>query len=176
MQTIYTNTVNTDENGYNGFTFVMSFAVAGLTLPAGAITQIRFTFQAGSTEALTITNAYVEHVAGAGDAYDFAATPVQLLWAGAASKVITANTNATTDWANFHYNKTSDLLCAFYMGGGVGSDMSRYKTAVSNVSRYNKSANDAATVNKTGYTLNVGILDSIIKIEVMTSSGGVIFI
>lgn len=171
MDTIFSQALDSDAGAQNGYTIVMNFAVAALTLPSKGIARIRATFEGGSVEGLTITNAYVGHAAAAGDAYDFSATPVQLLFAGSASKVIGAGQTAISDWADFPYDKTSALLIAFYQGGGVGSDTARYKAAVANVTQYYKLANDAATVNKTGYS-SVAQLDVINKIEVETVGGG----
>lgn len=94
-------TLNTNADGQNGQTFVERIAAAELTLPSGAITQVRVRFEAGTTEQLTITNAYVEHRAAAGDAYDFAATPVQLLFSGSGSVTIPSGTSQWSDWAAF---------------------------------------------------------------------------
>ena len=175
IETLYSQALDTDVNGFNGETLVQKWAIAALTMPSGAISQIRFTFEAGAGEATTITNAYVGHAAGAGDAYDFSATPVQILWAGAGTKAISAGATAVSDWAVFAYNKTSPLLVAFYIGGGVSVDTIREKTGLgANIVLYEKVANDAATVDKTGYGSNSGFLGAINKIEVETPGGGFI--
>lgn len=164
--TMYTQTLNADNASLNGNTFVILFSVAELTLPAGSITQMRVTFEAASaSEGLIVTDAYVGHRAGAGDAYDFAATPVQLLFSGVANVSIGIGGTATSDLASFAYDKTSDLLVAYYVGGGTGQDSARERTSVSGVNRYVKAANDAATVDKTGYALTAGNLLGINKIE-----------
>lgn len=168
--TIFSQALDSNSDGNNGYTQVQSFAVAGLTLPGGAIVRVRVTFEASSAEGFTITNAYIGHAAGAGDAYDFSATPVQLLFSGGASAVISAGATAVSDWATFAYNKTSALLIAFYAGGGAGSDAQRYKASVANTTNYYKVANDAATVDKTGYATSAS-LAAINKIEVETSGG-----
>lgn len=174
ISTAFSVTLDTDGDGLNGFTIVVGFAVAALTIPSGNISRVRFTLRAGNTQGLTITNAYVGHAAGAGDAYDFAATPVQLLWGGSGTKAIAANTEEVTDWATFAYNKTSALLVAYYLGGGTTVDMARYKNSVSNVTDYNKTANDAATVNKTGYA-STALCRAINKIEFDVEDNGFFF-
>lgn len=174
VSTAFSVTLDTDGDGLNGFTIVVGFAVAALTLPAGNITRVRFTFRAGNAQALTVTNAYVGHAAGSGDAYDFSTTPVQILWGGSGTKAIAANTEEVSDWVTFAYNKTSALLVAYYLGGGTSVDMARYKNSVSNVTDYNKAANDAATVNKTGYT-STALCRAINKIEVDADDSGFFF-
>ena len=170
--TIFSSTLDTDGDGNDGYTFVCSFAAAGLTLPAGDITGVKVTFQASNAQVLQITNAYIGHAAAAGDAYDFLATPVQLLFATAGTKDIAAGTSETTDLAVFAYNKTSALLISFYVGGGATKDNNRFKTGVANVNDYYKAAvSEAATVDKTGYTLTAGYNRAINKIEVESTGG-----
>lgn len=157
--------LNADAGGQNGFTQVQRFEVAGLTLPPNGITMVRFTFQAGAAEGLIITNAYVGHAAAAGDAYDFDTTPTQITFGGLAFATIAAGGVVVSDWIYFAYNKTSALLVAYYIGGGTSDDTIRYKTGLANVNHYSKAANDAATVNKTGYATNAGYVVGVQKVE-----------
>lgn len=170
ISTGFSVTLDTDGDGLNGFTIVVGFAVAAFTLPSGAITGTRVTFRAGNVQGLTITNAYIGHAAGSGDAYDFDTTPVQLLWSGSGTKAIAANSEEATDLSAFAYNKTSNLLVAYYMNGGTTVDNARYKLSVANVTDYNKVANDAATVNKTGYSATA-LCRAIKKIEFESDDG-----
>jgi len=170
MTVIYTNTLTTDSDGNNGYTNVQRFEVAALTLPTGTITKLRFTVVAGAAQQLTITNMYVGHAAASGDAYDFSATPTQVTFSGSGSVTIPAGETVTSDWITFSYNKTSALLVAYYTAGGTGADTIRYKASVSNVNNYYKAAaNEAATVDKTGYTTQSGYLVAINQVE---SDGG----
>lgn len=160
-------TLTGNDNVNNGLTMVQRFETAALTMPPGTISQMRFTFQAAAAEGFTVTNAYVGHAAGSGDAYDFSTTPVQILWGGSGSKAIAAGTEELSDWVSFSYDKTSPLLIAFYFGGGTSVDAPKFITGLgTNYARYYKTANDAATVNKTGYTgPDSGYLIGINKIE-----------
>ena len=160
---MYSNTLDADSSGWNGYTLVMRFETALLTMPSGSITQVRFKFEGGAAEGMDISSAYVGHAAGTGDAYDFAATPVQLLWAGSGSKSIGAGATATTDWASFAYNKTSALLVALY--SGAAADTFRKRDSVTNATLYYKNANEPATVDKTGYSSSATTLIGINKIE-----------
>jgi len=169
--TLFSLTLNTDADEQIGQTHVERVAAAAMTLPSGVITQVRICFEAGSTEQFTITNAYVGHRAGVGDAYDFSTTPVQLLFSGSESVTISAGTTQWSDWVAFAYNKTSDMLIAFYFGGGTGADMVRYVTGLgANYDHFNKAANDAATVDKTGYGTSSGVF-TIKAVEYMTADG-----
>lgn len=171
--TIYSQTLNDNDPSLNGITFVQRFEVAALTLPVGNISSITVRFEASTTEGLIVTNAYIGHAAASGDAYDFLATPVQLLFSGAANVSIGIGATATSDSAVFAYNKTSPLLIAWYVGGGTGADSGRRRLGLgSNIIRYSKTANDAATVDKTGYFEASGTLLAINQIQVEVAGTG----
>ncbi len=170
--TLYSQALDTDQNGWDGFTLVQRFEAAALTMPSGNILTMTVRFEAAAAEGLTITNAYIGHAAASGDAYDFSATPVQLLFSGSGSVAISAGATATSDSASFVYDKTSALLIAYYVGGGASVDSLRKKTGLSNINRYAKAANDAATVNKTGYGTEVGELDAINRIQAEVPGNG----
>lgn len=172
--TLFSQSLSIDSDGWNGLTVVMQIPASAMSLPSGSIARIRFRLQAGSTQGFTVTNMYTEHRAGSGDAYDFAATPVQVLFGGSGSKVIAAGAQEWSDWATLAYNKTDDLLAAFYCGGGTSSDMFIYATGTG-ANRHTKAANDAATVNKTGYGTNSGNTSLINAIEYETEDGGNFF-
>lgn len=156
--TLFSVTLDSSGGGFNGVTSVDRIQASAMSLPSGTITKLRFRFQASAIEAYTITNAYFEHRAGSGDPYDFATTPTQILFGGSGSKVVAAGTEEWSDWITWTYNKTDDLLVSVYCGGGASSDAVKYKTSVAGTAEYEKAANDAATVNKTGYTTNSYII------------------
>lgn len=162
--TLFSQSLTLNSNGWTGYTGVIRIPASAMALPSGSITRIRFRLQAGSTEGFTVTNMYTEHRAGSGDPYDFATTPVQVLFAGSASKVIAAGTQEWSDWVTFAYDKTNDLLASFYCNGGSSSDMLSYATSTG-ATKYEKIANDAATVNKTGYSTASGFTSLINAIE-----------
>lgn len=169
--TLFSLSLPTSGGGFSGVTAVDSIQASAMTLPSGNIIKLRFRLEASASESFTVTNMYIEHRASSGDAYDFAATPTQVLFAGSSSKVIAAGTSEWSDWVNFSYNKIDDLLAAIYCGGGSSSDGVKYKTSVTGASEYEKTANDAATVNKTGYTSNNYII-LINNIEYETADAG----
>ena len=174
MTTAYSQSVDTDSDTWNGNTFVQRWAASDLTLPSDAIARMRARWEAGSTEALTISEAYVGHKAGSGDVYDFAATPAQFLFSGGASGVANAGSTITSDWVNFVYDKTTDLLISWYAGGGTSSDMTRYKDGISaSIIAYFKAGNEASTVDKSAsYSSAASRLRSITLLEVETATGG----
>lgn len=174
--TLYNQALDSNNGGWNGYTTVMKYTTAALTLPSYSIARMRVRFEAGTVEGLTITNAYVGHKAASGDVYDFASTPVQLLFSGAAGVAISTSSTATSDWANFAYDKTSDLIIAFYINGGTGVDTARAKAGLSNTVLYYAIANEAGTVNKSaGYTVSSGLGFAVNFIEVESGNSSNFF-
>lgn len=178
MATLYSNTLNFNNDDWNGYTVVVRIPASVMSLPSFSIAKIRFRLEAGSTEACTFSKVYVGHRAGSGDEYDFSTTPVAVLFSGAASGVASSGSTVTSDWANFTYDKTSDLLLAIYFGGGTSSDMTRAKYSVTSIDSYYILGDEAATVNKTaGYTKQAtNFLHAINLIEVEAASGGGFFL
>lgn len=158
-------TLNADAAAQNGYTEVEYIPPSAMVLPLGKISQIRITFQSGVAEGWIITNAYLGHASGIGNAYDFSTTPTQITFGGFGTVSIPINTQYVSDWISFSYNKTSALLISFYTGGGVGADTIRYISGISGIDHYYKLANEAAVVDKSGYSLSSGTLTGIAKIE-----------
>lgn len=173
VSTIYSQTLNTDHGGWGTWTKVQSFTADSLTLPAGTIANVRVTFEAGSAEGLQISSAYIGHAAGSGDAYDFAATPVQLLFSGAGDKLIGSGGTALTDWAAFTYDKTSALLVAIYVT--TSTDTVRKATGLAaGLQQYYFSGSEAAAVDKTAGYFNLAQENHAInkmEAEVLDSAG-----
>ena len=128
--------------------------------------KTRVTFQAGtSAEGLSIGVAYIG-VAGAGDAYDFAATPTQILFSGVGNAVVPASGTLVSDEIAFTVPTSGNLVISFYVANDAANDTARYKVTVANWLYYFKAGNDAATVNTSGYTtstndaLGVSLIES----------------
>lgn len=150
--TLYTLTLGTDANSKNNLTTRIVFPVANLTMPIAATTRVRVRIPSGSSEGLTISAAYIGQKAASGDAYDFASTPTALTWGGSSTVVIPSATSQWSDWVPLVWDLTNGLVISVYCAGGTGSDMTKTNTSAP-VNAYFKSANDPATVDATGYTL-----------------------
>ena len=156
-------THNIPSAGWNGYTLVIAFDTAALSLPDDSITDVRITFRYPSSEGCNLAKVYVGHGASSGDAYDFAATPAQVLFSGSGSVSIGTSAVVTSDWTSFAYDKTSKFVIAWYISSPV--DTMIYRAGVSNVTSYYRGGDEAATVNKSGYATNSGYNMGITKIE-----------
>jgi len=168
--TAFNATLTSDSGGWVNYTLVDVFKVAGLSLPAGDITAMRITFRGPTAEGSDMQNCYVGHAAASGDPYDFSATPVQVTFdGGSSSKYIVSGSDILSDWVNFAYNKTSNLVIA--MAFNTPNDTLRYKTGEANVDTYYAGGSLAATVNKTGFSILSGQLFVVKTIEVRYADG-----
>lgn len=160
-QTIYSATMSTNDSLSNA-TGRTVFLAASLSSFTGTASQLRPTFTAGASN-LSFTKAYVGHRAGAGDTYDFAATPVQLTDSGSTS--ITVVGTELLDAVNFAYNGTSGLVFSYYSAGSM--TYKKLTTATNVGGYYLAGSDDAVTVDTTGYTTEGTSLNrGISKIEV----------
>lgn len=127
----------------------------------------RVTFAAQDvTNGLTIDKAYIQ-TQGAGDAYDFSTTPVQLFFdGGSAGFAISAGATKVSDTATFTIPASTNIVISIHTsatsGGGGKSGL-----ATGNRMYFLASTDDAATVNTTGYSASTdGTVWPIARIEV----------
>lgn len=166
ISTIRTDTLNADGSTWTNYNFRIVFEAAGLTAPGGTLTQIRFTLQPASGVAFAWDAMYVAHKAAAGDAWDYAASPVQLLVAGAGTGTLAAGSTTVTDWATFGWDQTSGVTFAIHQANSA-SNSPRILDGATNVATYVKlGASDIHTANETGYAAAGQELQLVSKIEV----------
>ncbi len=117
---------------------------------------VRVTFKSSSDSPLTIGNAYIGQAADAGDAYDFQTTPVELLFSGVSGFAIAANTTIVSDAAVYSIPSGKNLVVSAYCSGDASHGNVMKDNTSAGWSNYYKLANDASTVNATGYISNTG--------------------
>lgn len=163
--TLWSQTLTSNSVGWNTITGVNTIAAAAMSLPTYGITRMRFKIEAATTEGCIITNMYVGHKAASGDAYDFAATPVQVLFSGSAGVTIAISTDTWSDWCTFSYDKTTPLSLAWYISSST--DSLRQSTGLgANYNNYQKAVNEAGTVNKSAsYSVGAGKVIGVNAIE-----------
>lgn len=162
--TAFTATLDTDADGWDGYTLVTPIPFASLTVPNGLVTRLRVSIRAANAQAFGFDNCYIGHRAGAGDVYDFAATPTQVLFSGAGGATVTAGSTLVSDWVNFTWDRASGLTTAIHCNGGAGADNIRILSSGSISSYWKAAVSESATVDKTGYTASAQIF-LISKIE-----------
>lgn len=111
--------------------------------------RVRVRIKAGTNSALVVTGVYFGQQAAAGDAYDFATTPTQITFSGAAGVTIPVGTGVWSDWVSFALDQTEGHILSLGASGGswsgaAGTRLLTYYTLGAHAS--------AGTVNVTGYT------------------------
>ena len=127
--------------------------------------------ESSTAQAWTISKAYIQTAAAAGDVYDFSATPLPLLFSGSTGFAIASSTEIVSDPLVFSIPKDQNIVISYYTSGDATHDGIRGKVAVPNWVVYYKSGDDAATVDTSGYDLSSVHGYGIKKIEVLADSG-----
>ena len=145
--------------------------IASAGLSNTGLGKVRVTFRSGASgEGLSISSAYIGQAADSGDAYDFQATPVQLKFSGNNGFDIAVNSTITSDEAVFSIPTGKNIIVSFVVDDSA-ADNTRYKTSLSNYQYYLKaSADEAATVNTSGYTTGANaVAISLVESSVLSS-------
>lgn len=160
------NTLDTDNAGWDGRNIRQWFAAA---LFSASGVKVRLYFEAPASGYQRWNNIYVGHAAASGDAFDWAAAPVQVKfgdgtwswWQASDGDVV------RSDLVDFAYDETKPLLVAWYPQSG--SDTTRKKSGLgANYNAYYKSAaSETSTVDVTGYTAQSGHLHSLAAVEIL---------
>lgn len=144
-----THTLDTTYGGWSGtYTIVQKIPASALTVN-GASVNVTFAAQPSGT--LQIVDAFIGHAATSGDAYDFAATPTRLTFSGGNGVTTATGGTATSDTVTFALDETKDLLVAININSTA--TLKAVVTASGYATYWKTGAADAATVNKSGYTL-----------------------
>jgi len=109
-----------------------------------------------------------------GDAYDFASTPTQIIWAGSGTLpgIGATQQEYVSDWFTLpeNFDTTSDYLIAFGLTGTIST---RNIAVAGNAAYYKGGAPDPAQVDKTGYAGQADITKFTSRIEI-SSAGSVV--
>jgi len=166
FETAFDKTLTGNSDTWGGATLVQLIPASSL---GGAADKLKLTLQGATLAPTGVVAAYVGH-RGAGDSYDFSSTPVAITVGSAGAFELAQSGSAVTDDIIFPYNGTSDLLVAFAFTTNTAKDDIRTLFSGNGCSYWYKyGGNDAATVNKTGYTAagsNPNALAIISKVEV----------
>lgn len=169
--TTFSQALTGNNLGWNGFNLRNVINAAQM---AESGSKVRLTLEGAAVgagaEDTQIASMWIQHAAGAGDAYDMEAAPTQVTVSASGSFVISIGTTVVTDEITFALDESKALVIAMYFNNSA-KDVVRQATAVTGASSYFRSAADeGSTANVTGYTANAGILRVINKIEVFQAA------
>jgi len=162
---IFTKTLTANTDGWGGYT--LREWIDGGQFTGTASGNIRINLQASSSSALAITNAYIGLSAGGAGAdnyLDFTTTPTQITFdTGNPGKSVAAGVTIQSDPIAFPIDGIADIIISIYTastsgyrrggGGGSATDIGF------------KAANEAATVNVSGYNVSGVATNVIASIE-----------
>lgn len=145
--------------GWGGYTIVLRLASTdwiNTGLAAGK-TQFRITTDLAAWTSGGTMKGYFGQRNAAGDNYDFAATPAQLLWGGSTTITSTgSNLINTSDFVNLPeaFDVTKDYCLALFFSSVATVTLNITAAGQIDGDVYDKIGDDAATVNKSGYALD----------------------
>jgi hypothetical protein len=132
-------------------------------------TKARFTFQSNTAGgSLVLSAAYFGQQAGSGDVYDFATTPSQILFSGSGSGTVSSGgATLLSDELVLSFDTSKNYVLSMDQGNTAGQGSPGAEVTHSGASVYTKIADDGATVDASGYSLNGSVaVSGIAKIEV----------
>lgn len=138
--------LDTNATGYAGYT-LRQLIDKSVTSNGGGIAS-RVTFTSSTAADYVIANAYIQYQAASGDAYDFSTTPIQIFFSGLAGATVTAGTSLTSDPVPFVIDASKNIVVSVYASAASAI---RTKATVTGWRGFYKNANEAATVDATGY-------------------------
>lgn len=154
---VFEQTLDADSNSFDGYTVVQRLVPVA---HSGMPTQAKATFKAIPSVGLAISEAYISHASGSGY---FCADKAPLK-VGTSTSFAASPGGVVTALADFAWDKTSPLLVSYYVSHATNNRI-KGKTTLSGSSAYWKAGNDAATLNKSGYTTAGFNLLGISKLE-----------
>jgi hypothetical protein len=151
-----------DDTGFSGTTFVAVIAFADFSATGGS--RIRLTFDGAATEGFIADAMYLGNGGGT-DAFDFGATPVQVLMSGGGTITVGAGTSGVvTDDVAFVKDGSNSFVISAHFADSAHDNMRRASGGGN--SWYKPGVSEASTVNKTSYTANIAS-SYIAKIELL---------
>lgn len=139
--------LSTSSNGWGGYTGRTTIEAAQISAINGKV-RIRFRAVAGSD--VHVDKVFIGHADSAGS-YAFDAAPTALTFSGGAAFVLPATEDVYSDWVDFTYDGTSDLVVSFEVAAGSDQNLAG-EVFATGFTTYSKAGADAETVAATGYT------------------------
>ncbi len=160
---ILSATLDSNFGNITGKTARIEIKAAALAVPGGAPTKVRVTLHATGDEPFSIGAAYIGHKASSGDAWD-AASLAPLLFDGQGGVTIPTGGSVVSDWLDFAWDKSADLIVSLYCDGGPSDDKMPAATGTVHATHL-KSGNEAGLADVSGYYSYGGYLSAVGRIE-----------
>jgi hypothetical protein len=150
--TVYDVAITGSDPSWGGFTVVQVIDAANLGAASGTEARLTVKFIAFSNGGTAVL--YFAQKAPAGDAYDFANTPMHVLFSGTDITGDGATLTYVSDWGSLPeaYDETKFYTLA---GQFTGATVTLAKDASSGDNSFFKAGADAATVDKSAYASNL---------------------
>jgi len=160
---ILDHALDTNFGNIAGKTARIEIKASALIVPPGAPSRIRVTLRATGDEPFSIGAAYVGHKAAYGKPWD-ATQVTQLLVGGQRGFTVPTGGAVTTDWLDFAWDKSSDLVVSLYCDGDAAEDKMPAMSDTVHATHL-KLGNEAGLADASGYYSYPGYLSAVSRIE-----------
>lgn len=169
-------TADGNDVGWNGFTLRQRIDAAALANFDKDLCRVTI-HAAIASEGFSVSKVYIALKAAAGDPYDYASAPTQLLFGGASGFSIATGTSIVSDSAAFAIPAAAAGVVIAWVANNGTADNTRSKVTQASCFPYFKAGDDATTINATGYTDYSVTKDLVgtMRIEVADVVGGLGF-
>lgn len=164
-EAVHFHGLTTNSTGWNGNNLRMHFTAAQLLNKTG--TKIRFRMQGGATENAQVSDAAFFTGAGAGDVYDFSATPTSLTVGATSAFTVTAGTASTSDEFTYSYDGGSPLNVAFHFNNASHDNIGGANSMSGYTAYFKVAANEVDTVDVTTYSNSANAIRFVQEIQVL---------
>ncbi|QDP66029.1 MAG: hypothetical protein GOVbin631_90 [Prokaryotic dsDNA virus sp.] len=136
-----------------------------ITAPSGPVTKMRLTFGGDASEPLVLSKAFIGQASESGDVWD-ASGLTKIQFNGSDAVTVPAAGSISSDWLDFTWDKSSDLILSVYCNDSSGSgDGLNSANPVTGASTSVSTSDVAATANASGLTSYAGYLALLTGIE-----------
>jgi hypothetical protein len=169
LATLTMNSTPTVAAGATGYTFRVEILAGALTRTGD---KVKLTFKAHTAPAtFGVDKVYIGKKAASGSAYDFASAPTAVTFSGNPGFVITDDGTITSDEIVFDMDGSA-IIVSFHIINGSNDEPDAKSDTSANLTTYQKSGDDAATVNATGYALSSRDSVGLTRIQVLDIEDG----
>lgn len=150
-----------EDSGWNGYSFRCAISPTAI-IATGTTCRLKITAGSGT---ITIGKAYIGDKAASGNAWDFATTPIQVLFSGNPNITISPGVTVYSDMISYPVTDLVSIIGSFYFSGAT--QFRRSATAGGNGwVTYYTSGDFAAAVTPSGFSTWTTDVGELFEIEV----------